>query len=432
MRMSLKTSVKFGLSGLILSPVRLIITILLAAISFGLFGTAISAYRFDEATARRDVLFSDSYKIFGEMTWDEYSDYNEKLDGDLLAMGGSQKTSFYFQNFVYDYNKYDGSCYNGIPDYVTYADEAFFEKEGISVTGKLPTGENEIALSSCLANSIIAGGYYDYINYPYNLLTEKPSAEGVKNVTREELISGDYALTLYSSSGETFSAKIVGVVEDKCPAVHSSGTDDAEGCHDTIFVSEALMEKVGGISYVYGISDGGYSENTEGKEAVYAAIEASEDCYFDSVGLSVLSQQISMLENMRTIFLAVGIGLAVFAAVLIYQFISYSIQGKKGEIAILRALGARKSDVLGIYLMESLLLWLAQSMLASVICAVLSSSVNVAFTSIVEGLVFLHFDAFIVLLVFGLNLVITLLSAIVPIIRTANKSPVEAIRENQE
>lgn len=432
MRTSIKTSVKFGLSGLILSPVRLIITILLAAISFGLFGTAISAYRFDEETARRDVLFSDGYKIVGDITQEDYLLYNEKLDGDLMAVGGTSQNTFYFQNFVYDYNKFDSTCYNGIPDYVVYAEESFFEKVGVSVTGSLPEGEDEIMLSSCLANSIVAGGYYDYINYPYDMLSGKPSSDGVKEVTREELVSGNYYITLYTSSGERVNAKIVGIAEDECPIAHGGETKDTEGYHDTIFLSEALFEKVCGISYLYGVPSGGYSENTEGKEAIYTLVEGSENCYFDSTGLDVLSTEINTLETMRTAFLAVGIGLAVFAAILIYQFISYSVQGKKGEIAILRALGARKSDVLGIYLMESLLLWLIQSILAGVICTVLSSSINVAFTGIVMGLVFLHVDALIILIVFGLNLAVTLLSSIIPIIRTANKSPVEAIRENQE
>lgn len=431
MRTSIKTSVKFGLSGLILSPVRLIITVLLAAISFGLFGTAISAYRFDEETARRDVLFSDGYNIVGDISWDDYSLYSEKSGGTLMAVGGSSETSFYFQNFVYDYSKYDGTCYNGLPDYVAYAENDFFENAGVSVTGRLPDGENEIVLSSCLANSIVAGGYYDYINYPYDLLTEKPAAEGAKEVTREELVSGNYFITLYLSSGETVNAAVVGVVEDECPIFHGNDVAESEGYHDTIFLSKALFEKVG-INYLYGIPGGGYSKNTESKEALYTLVESSENCYFDSTGLDVLSTEINTLENMRKAFLVIGIILAVFAAILIYQFISYSVQGKKGEIAILRALGARKSDVLGIYLMESLLLWLIQSILAGVICTALSSSINVAFTGLVAGLVFLHVDVIIILIVFALNLAVTLLSAIVPIIRTANKSPVEAIRENQE
>ena len=49
----------------------------------------------------------------------------------------------------------------------------------------------------------------------------------------------------------------------------------------------------------------------------------------------------------------IGIGFLIFAAVLLFNFISLSVEFKKQEIGILRALGASKKDVVKIFFIEA-------------------------------------------------------------------------------
>jgi len=59
------------------------------------------------------------------------------------------------------------------------------------------------------------------------------------------------------------------------------------------------------------------------------------------------------VQSMSKVFLYVGLVLAVFAALLFSNFISVSISQKKKEIGILRAIGAKGSDVFKIFFSES-------------------------------------------------------------------------------
>ena len=75
----------------------------------------------------------------------------------------------------------------------------------------------------------------------------------------------------------------------------------------------------------------------------------------------------NMLMMFSSIFLYVGIGLAVFSMLLFYNFISISINNKKREIGILRAVGAKRADVFKIFYSEACIIALVNFLL-SVIC----------------------------------------------------------------
>src|SRR5690606_3379895 len=64
----------------------------------------------------------------------------------------------------------------------------------------------------------------------------------------------------------------------------------------------------------------------------------------------------SLFETLAQVFLYVGIGFAVFASLLLLNFIGTSVSYKKQEIGILRAIGARGRDVLSIFTKEALII----------------------------------------------------------------------------
>ncbi|MDE5566573.1 MAG: ABC transporter ATP-binding protein/permease, partial [Anaeroplasmataceae bacterium] len=72
--------------------------------------------------------------------------------------------------------------------------------------------------------------------------------------------------------------------------------------------------------------------------------------------MNQLSMFISLAETLGTVFLISGLVLALFAFLLMFNFISVSITAKKKEIGILRAIGARALDVYKIFMSESLII----------------------------------------------------------------------------
>ena len=65
---------------------------------------------------------------------------------------------------------------------------------------------------------------------------------------------------------------------------------------------------------------------------------------------AMLDMMEEILIMMTSVFVWIAVGFAVFAALLLMNFISTSINYKKREIGVLRALGARGSDIFGIFL----------------------------------------------------------------------------------
>ncbi len=147
------------------------------------------------------------------------------------------------------------------------------------------------------------------------------------------------------------------------------------------------------------------------------------------VGSFVNSLQMvdSFVQSASKIFLYVGLVMAVFAALLLSNFISVSISQKKKEIGILRAVGARGADVFKIFFSESFVIsaiCVVTSLIASnLICSMLNKEMAVG----IGASVFVFGIPSILILI-----VVALLTAIVatflPVNNAARKKPVDSIR----
>ena len=143
-----------------------------------------------------------------------------------------------------------------------------------------------------------------------------------------------------------------------------------------------------------------------------------------------ISSITSMVDLLRKVFLYLGIGIAVFAAVLLYNFISLSIHSKMREIGILRAVGARGADVFKIFFSESSIiigLCLVISLLGSVVITGLINS------SIVEELTIdirlFVFGPVSFLIVIGEAALVAFLGTFLPVFKISRKKPVDSMRE---
>ena len=136
-----------------------------------------------------------------------------------------------------------------------------------------------------------------------------------------------------------------------------------------------------------------------------------------------------MLTMFTSIFLYIGIGLAAFSMLLFYNFISVSINNKKREIGILRAVGAKRADVFKIFYSEACIIALFNFVL-SVICTFafsflmnveLAKNFSISFSVMNPNIV-------VVLAMFGVAFLAAFISSFLPVARLANKKPIDAIQ----
>ena len=160
-----------------------------------------------------------------------------------------------------------------------------------------------------------------------------------------------------------------------------------------------------------------------------SVISEVDDSYYKMV--SPITQQLddvdSTLSKLELIFLFVGLGMAVFAMLLLFNFISASITNKKKEIGILRAVGARSSDVFKIFFSESAII--------ACICFVLSMAASFGLCYVLNNIYAASIGASIFvfgplswLVMLGITFVTSFAATYFPVYSIARKKPVESIR----
>lgn len=137
----------------------------------------------------------------------------------------------------------------------------------------------------------------------------------------------------------------------------------------------------------------------------------------------------AMVEVLSLMFLIIGIVLAVFACLLLFNFISVSISNKRKEIGILRAVGARGVDVFKIFF--------AESGIIVGICLVLALIGTAVMCAVLNGIIVRDLGLAVSLFVFGAGpiavlvasaVVVAFASTFLPVYFAARKKPVDSIR----
>jgi len=165
-------------------------------------------------------------------------------------------------------------------------------------------------------------------------------------------------------------------------------------------------------------------------------VQFSEDSKIDGVKYNmqnevtyILEQVSGMIEPMAKVFLYVGIGFAVFSALLLFNFITTSISNKKREIGVLRALGSRSNDVFGIFLNESLIIAFINFVLAFIIALGVVIYLNNFLRSEYGILItFLNFGIRQVFLMLVVSVGVAIIASFLPVYRISHKKPIDAIR----
>lgn len=143
--------------------------------------------------------------------------------------------------------------------------------------------------------------------------------------------------------------------------------------------------------------------------------------------MGILKTYAAIYSNLGALF---GGIMLLFAIVILINFVLNNILSRKSEIGILRALGAGKSTVVGIFLVEitaiMLITFVFGLILSQVACTVfnivLSSVVNRTFSLIQVGIVEIG-------CIVALGLVVAFFAMLLPLSKINRMKPVDAIRK---
>jgi len=137
----------------------------------------------------------------------------------------------------------------------------------------------------------------------------------------------------------------------------------------------------------------------------------------------------SIIKTLSGVFFYIGIFFAVFASILMANFISVSISYKKQEIGILRAIGSRSNDVFRIFFSESFIIAMIEFVLTTLLCIIGVILINSALRNRIDILItLLHFGPRQILLTLLISVGVAALASFIPVRKIASKKPIDAIR----
>lgn len=431
-------------------PWRLLIALIFLAASLTLFCVAIAASEFDYGYAREKCLYE--YESVYAVQRSEGEVFSAEEQSALQAVGGSCALAENDYRFARSsvlpsaslfinpdpQNVPEGGIVEHSAAYAVSADEEFISSIGWSLVGRMPQSENEIAITECLYNLIEQYGYYDNITYPLEYNEEWNPVYDERGLqyfsSAEELVSASIKLYLNGAKdGRETEVTVVGVVSynGECLSSYSTVEEDSfTGLYDCVFVDgEYLSSLRGGVSNLFFAKKATLEENS----GLVSAVTKADCCSFNSNILTHVENSNETLAQMKTVFLWIAVGLIAFSAALTYWVISFSIEKRRGDIGILRANGAKKSDIALMFFVEGVLTALAQSALAFAASAFVISAVNVTLAEHLSlPISFVSLSPVSVISVVLISIALNFFATAIPVMRTANKLPIECIREYDE
>ena len=137
---------------------------------------------------------------------------------------------------------------------------------------------------------------------------------------------------------------------------------------------------------------------------------------------------VNTIEILKNIAHWVSLVLFIFTVVLISNFIMTSINYRKKEIGILRALGSRSMDIIKIFLWEGLIMSFISATISSILLIFVTQLLNtviMAGTNIILTPFILGIRQFII--IYLIVFIVTIISSILPIIKISKMKPIDAI-----
>ena len=443
-KLSLLAAVRIGSHGMLQKPVRLLIVLFLTAVALILFGLSVTVAMYDEdrAIAESMVLYDRATLVakpdgsaFSEEELAVLEERAGKAFGTLSEASGELLPDLMlFSAGSYPSPEELRGCLRRLPSsFAVLSEEAIGEAEGYSLTGRLPAKKEEIVLPACLAKTFTVLNYYDEIASPQvyheDSYTWEYDEAHLTTISSHEDLIGKKLYLADPAGGGPLQASIVGILEYECGlwGYHDQG-EMSLTLEDQLIVSEEYAkEALGGSVGMYALA--GRPRSSAEAATLYELLKSGEYLVYTDAVTQVEDYR-ETISGFTGAFVGVGAAFAVFAGALIFQFINLSIESKRGQVGILRALGARSADVCRIFFSESFILALVSVAVAIPATIGLSYAVN----KILAELFFiriavLNFTIWMPVSIFLLGFVIALVATVVPVLKEARKAPIDAIRD---
>jgi len=203
-------------------------------------------------------------------------------------------------------------------------------------------------------------------------------------------------------------------------------------CEWNYYVSEELAEEMkplfAGFSFAVSALTGDESLDKPFIDRLELFDEHGVKYSIQNSSTPMLDMLEEILLMMTSVFVWVALGFALFASLMLMNFISTSISYKKREIGVLRALGARGSDVFGIFFNESLIIAAINFVLSTIatfaVCIVLN---NIILSSLPVDIVLLNVGIRQLILIAGVSVLSAFLGSFLPTSKISRKRPIDAI-----
>lgn len=443
-RLSLFSAVRIGSHGMLQKPVRLLIVLFLTAVALILFGLSVTVAMYDEdrAVAESMVLY-DRATIVAKPDGSAFSEEElavlEERAGKAFGTLSPAPQELLPDLMLFSADSYPSpeelkGCLRRSPfSFAVLSEEAIGEAEGYSLTGRLPAKKEEIVLPACLAKTFTVLNYYDEIASPQvyhkDSYTWEYDEAHLTTISSHEDLIGKKLYLADPAGGGPLQASIVGILEYECGREgYHNASDMSLTLEDQLIVSEEYAKAAfGGSAGMFALA--GPPESASEAATLYELLKSGE-YLVNTEAVTQVEDYRETISGFTGAFVGVGAAFAVFAGALIFQFINLSIESKRGQVGILRALGARSADVCRIFFSESFILALVSVAVAIPATIGLSYAVN----KILAELFFiriavLNFTIWMPVSIFLLGFVIALVATVVPVLKEARKAPIDAIRD---
>ena len=279
-------------------------------------------------------------------------------------------------------------------------------------------GEKEIIISSDLLDNYGESSKFKSTN----------EANDLASNAAQIISTNSYELTIYDyfsdrdDNRQTFNGyKIVGVIDSEKHEIYSAAILNYS------FALNLIGEQYG----LYNMAIGAMPIGRENiKKAVSYCFNETEDIRYElknSVTYELEAVH-EILKVLSDVFLYIGIGFAIFAALMLANFINISISYKKQEIGILRAIGSRGNDVFRIFFAESFIIAMINFVLSATGVGIATAVINHFIRQQGILITVLSFNIRQIALLLVISVSIAFIASYLPVKRIASKRPIDAIR----
>ena len=325
-------------------------------------------------------------------------------------------------------------------DYLEYGEALYMAKMGynareyysndslfISIIDSLEADDGNISKNNI---DYFREKYSEYLSAFNDNLTSYGYALGYSETFLDDILEGESTPYCYLrlSDDSKIPLKVLGYCKESNSVIinHSFIKQYITEHEDNYYLNYRTTEYVGnGV----GKFDGAITKTSFDRGQIQNLLQKENDHFYLMTNSTflIINQMVSVISVMQKVFLYTGIAFAVFASLMLFNFISSSISSKTKDIGILRAVGARGSDLFKIFFSESGIIALICMVISIVSSAFICIYIN---QELSRGMGFniCEFGVLNMGIIIAGSILISIIGTFIPVYLASRKAPIDSIR----